>query len=37
MQITTTATVTNVFINGINAFAVEPGKKLTTTWAGIKK
>lgn len=37
MPITTTATVTNVFINGINAFAVEPGSKLTTTWADIKR
>ena len=36
ITITTTATVTDVFINGINAFAVEPASKLVTTWSALK-
>ena len=37
ITITTTATVTDVFINGINAFAVEPASKLVTTWSALKR
>lgn len=36
IPITTTATVTDVFINGINAFAVKPASKLATTWSALK-
>jgi len=35
-QTTGTATVTNIFINGRRAFAVEDAGKLTTTWAALK-
>jgi hypothetical protein len=36
LTITTTATVTDIFINGVNAFAVEPASKLATTWSALK-
>ncbi len=37
IPITTMATVTDVFINGINAFAVEPANKLATAWGRIRR
>lgn len=36
VSITTTATITDVFINGINAFAVEPLGKAMRIWGHIK-
>lgn len=37
VPITTTATVTDIFINGVNTLAVvNPASKLSTTWASIK-
>ncbi|MCH8296086.1 hypothetical protein IH992_33835, partial [Candidatus Poribacteria bacterium] len=35
-QTTGTATVTNIFLNDQDTFAVEAGGKLTTTWARVK-
>ncbi len=34
--ITTTATVIDILINGVNTFAVEPDSKLVTTWSALK-
>ena len=36
MAITTTATIVDILINGVNTFAVEPGDKLITNWAALK-
>ena len=36
MPITTTATVTNILINGIDTFAVQSAGKLVTTWSALK-
>ena len=36
LAITTTATVVDIFIDGIDTFAVEPSGKLVTTWSALK-